>query len=384
MSPSKPDVVIVTNVYFPTLGGITTYVQVLSKELIRRGHDVFICAIPDAITRREERIRSRMARRLVHELTVLVFTLSTILRILVLKLKGRKVVVHSQSASFCLGVAVMAKPLGVRAIHTFHSPIGGCTPRLKAFLPFVDAVVCVSEEHRQEYSSKCGIPEYTPLIPGGIDTDLFAPFEDGSKKNLREEVLKPLGIPDTNGPIVLFISRIIKEKGVIVLLDASKKIQEKLGTVMFILVGPLDQTLAQSHQMKEIKDKIQSSVNVHVTGNMPYERLSSLYKISDILALPSLIAEGSPMVVVEAMASGLPVVATRAGGLGSRVADNVTGRLISQGDVNELANTIVALLKDPERMKTMGRKAREIALERYSVGAMVDAYEEIYAWPILK
>ena len=62
----------------------------------------------------------------------------------------------------------------------------------------------------------------------------------------------------------------------------------------------------------------------------------------------------------------------------------MTGRLISQGDANELADTIVAMLKDPERMKTMGRKAREIAIERYSVGTMVDAYEEIYGQPTLK
>ena len=84
------------------------------------------------------------------------------------------------------------------------------------------------------------------------------------------------------------------------------------------------------------------------------------------------------MVVVEAMACGLPVIASRMGGLMSRVIDGVNGRLLDPGDVDQLAGAIMDYLKHPEKKKEAGDKSREIAEAKYSLDTMTDLHETVY------
>jgi glycosyltransferase involved in cell wall biosynthesis len=84
-------------------------------------------------------------------------------------------------------------------------------------------------------------------------------------------------------------------------------------------------------------------------------------------------------VVLEAMASGLPVVGTRTGGLQEQIEDGTTGVLVAPGDSEALAIAILALVRDQKRRAAMGSAGRVRAVGRYSVDSVVDAYEELYA-----
>jgi glycosyltransferase involved in cell wall biosynthesis len=99
---------------------------------------------------------------------------------------------------------------------------------------------------------------------------------------------------------------------------------------------------------------------------------------SDIVVLASRFGEGCPNAVLEAMAAGKPVVATRAGGTPEVVADGETGILVKPGDIDGLREAFLRLAADPALRRRMGDAGRARALERHGVEAMVKAYEALY------
>jgi glycosyltransferase involved in cell wall biosynthesis len=96
-----------------------------------------------------------------------------------------------------------------------------------------------------------------------------------------------------------------------------------------------------------------------------------------VLALPSL-AEGFPNVVLEGMAAGKPVVATRVGGVPEAVVDGETGLLVPAGDPRALASAILAMLRDPVRAKAMGSAGRDRVVREFGMDRAVQAMERLY------
>jgi glycosyltransferase involved in cell wall biosynthesis len=103
-----------------------------------------------------------------------------------------------------------------------------------------------------------------------------------------------------------------------------------------------------------------------------------LYRQADVFVLSS-VEEALPNVVLEAMAAGLPVVATRVGGLPEAVVPEDTGLLVSPRDVDGLAAALGRLLDGPETRRNLGRRGRERVVEQFSFGAMVSRHEEVWA-----
>ena len=378
MGPESPTIVIVTNFYLPTVGGITTYVQSLARELERKGHDVRIIAFPAWLSKREDDIGSKAIYRIVHELAVTAFVLTVLLKIVRLRIAGKDIVVHSQSASFCLEAGVLARLFGARSVHTFHSPIEKRTIRLGSLIPFANAFVCVSEEHRSQYVNKCRISPDTAIIPGGVDCEFFHPVSPDEKKQAVSELAKASGEDLSSRPIVLFVGRVIKEKGAEVLLEAADEVTREFPRAEFIVIGPVDQTAAQRDFVEGLRSRIGRDTHYHLIGALNRSQLKSAYQASDMFVCPVLWEEASGLVVVEAMASGLPVIASRIGGLKSRVVDGASGRLVEPGDSSQLAEAILDYLRVPGRAIEAGKKSRDLAVAKYSVEMMTEACEEVY------
>jgi glycosyltransferase involved in cell wall biosynthesis len=114
---------------------------------------------------------------------------------------------------------------------------------------------------------------------------------------------------------------------------------------------------------------------------MDYEHLPDLYRNGSVLAAPSLLQEPFGLQLVEAMATALPVVASRAGGMAGIVEDGVTGLLIERNDTEALAAAITAILCDPQRAGEMGRAGRAAAEARFGWERVVARLEELYEGP---
>jgi glycosyltransferase involved in cell wall biosynthesis len=102
-----------------------------------------------------------------------------------------------------------------------------------------------------------------------------------------------------------------------------------------------------------------------------------LLHAADVVVLPSL-TEGLSNIVLEAMATNLPVVGTRIGGLREQIEDGITGLLVAPRDADALAQALTTVLRDPDLRAKLGGAARVRVEQRYSSTSMVDAYEGLY------
>lgn len=166
-----------------------------------------------------------------------------------------------------------------------------------------------------------------------------------------------------DGPLrVLFVGRLVPEKGPSVLLRAVEQLVERGVDVEATFVGGGDLRDALSAQAADagIADR------VTFTGPLGQEELPDLYRRADVFCLPSF-QEGLPVVIMEAMATQLPVVVTRIAGIPELVHDGVSGRVVSAGRADALADAIADLAADPAGREAMGQAARVAVLQGHDV-----------------
>lgn len=170
------------------------------------------------------------------------------------------------------------------------------------------------------------------------------------------------------------VARLAAQKGHHVLLDAVRLVADAIPDVRLLVIGHEDDlTIAEleSHAISlGIADRVEL---LGFRADIP-----DLLRDADIFVLPSL-WEGFGLVLIEAMALGLPVIASRVGPIPEIVVDNETGRLVAPGSATELAAAIVDLLRSPERAFAMGQAGRRRVEREFSVGTMVTQVEALYA-----
>jgi glycosyltransferase involved in cell wall biosynthesis len=150
-----------------------------------------------------------------------------------------------------------------------------------------------------------------------------------------------------------------------------KRHPDLAGRARLLIVGegPARADLVTLSRSLRLEDK------VHFTG--PLEDVPAALCALDLFVLPSL-NEGISNTILEAMATGLPVLATAVGGNSELVEDGVTGRLFAPGDAEALAGLMTRYLSDPGQGVALGKAARVRVLERFSLGSMVDRYADLY------
>jgi glycosyltransferase involved in cell wall biosynthesis len=153
------------------------------------------------------------------------------------------------------------------------------------------------------------------------------------------------GLGDHAGEFALFVGRLSPEKGVRTLIGAWQQSRRML-PLKVVGDGPLQGTIDQSPP------------NVEWLGRLPKDRVISLMKQAAFLILPSIVYENFPVTVLEAFATGLPVVASGHGALAEIVRDGQTGRLFRAGDSADLASTVEWVVDHRGEMAAMGRRAR--------------------------
>jgi len=231
-----------------------------------------------------------------------------------------------------------------------------------------DLIICVSnhvsDSVRKWYPvSKKKI--YT--VMNGIDTSEFSP-NDKDRNSLRDS----LGIRE--GEFLLMTSgSISKEKGHHIAVEALNKLLKENINLKLLIVGDGEYQASLSGLI----DKFGLNDNVILTGFIPNKSISEYYNAADIYLIPTLRAEGLPFALIEAMSIGLPIIASKVGGIPDVVGNGKEGLLINPGDTNDIVSKILTLLRDADLRRELGVKARRKVLNELNSENMVDKTLEI-------
>jgi len=205
------------------------------------------------------------------------------------------------------------------------------------------------------------------LLPNCVDTSQFLPSE-ADRGRVRAEL--GLGADD---PVALIASTVTWQKGVHLGLEACRTVARDHPGLAAVVAGdgpaaaPIEAWLRRTAP----------GLRVRFLGARAHDDLPPVFAAADVFLLPSLRAEGLPTSVLEAMSSGLPIVAMRAGGTPTAVVDGGTGLLVRQGDLAAFTEAVRALVGDPDRRRALGRAARVRALAEFDRTVVVRRMVEL-------
>jgi len=235
-----------------------------------------------------------------------------------------------------------------------------------------DVVTVISQYTRRRTAAAFGPLAALEHLPPGIDTEAFRP-DPAARAEIRRR--HRLGA----APVVVCVSRLVPRKGQDMLVRALPEIRRRVPGAVLLLVGDGPQRAA----LRRLAAQFGVDGAVHAAGSVPWSTLPAYHAAGDVFAMPcrtrggGLDVEGLGIVLLEAAATGLPVVAGNSGGAPETVVDGVTGHLVDGRDVADVARTVAHLLADPDRAAVMGTAGRE-RMRRHWTWA--DRVERLSTW----
>ncbi len=398
----RAGLLLLTESYHPMVGGGETQARALAAELSRRGVPVV------AATRRWEPHAPSLGAvdgTLVHRLAPsgqghlkkwgLVLTVPRVIRrhrashpivfvqgfrilgipaMLTPGRRRRQVILKADSMGEMSG-AFFAPGLRRLGLSTRFLPVRLALRLRNRTLRRADAFVAISSAVADELV-ECGVPrERIHRIPNGIDLQRFRPPRTGEKVAER----RFLELPEA-ARIVLYTGRLVSYKGLPLLLDVWSRLAGRHPRAHLVLVG---EGGADIHSCEaELRARVEGGPGrapiprVHFAGAV--QEVERFLKVADIFVFPSE-SESFGISVAEAMAAGLPVVATRAGGLADLVSDEWGGIPVPVGDGQALEEALHRLLSEPELAVELGRRGVRTARARFGMEAVGAAYMDLLA-----
>jgi len=214
--------------------------------------------------------------------------------------------------------------------------------------------------------------ERIAVIPNAMDVDFFSPA--------------PILRATTDDATVLWVGRLDPGKGLDVLIAAVPIVLAAAPRVRFVFVGGTRTKIGGSDSAAHVRAAFGAEIargQVELRGFVPDADLPAAYHDSDIAVVPSLIYESFSYTCAQAMACGVPVVASRIGGIPETLADGECGILVPPGDVDALAHGILELVHDPARRRALGAAGRARAVSAFHAErvarATVQVYEQVLA-----
>lgn len=374
-------------------GGMEIHVQWLVDGIVKKGHKVTVITTrhPEGIDREEKKNLKiyyvgdkplKCTKRFYEESVDLFKKLNN---------EERFDIIHSQSTSgygfakFCHEKIPFIATLQGTALNELKSALNTGTVKgfVRALYIFyndvifgeedkvvcnrADKIIAVSNELKEDIKKQCKVPEEKfVMVKNGIDTDICRPGLDltsfKSKYGLQ------------NRKIILTIGTMTGQKGHNLLLRILPALLKEKKNIKLVLVGfgpELD-------KLKHLAEKLKITEDVVFTGKIPHEELHFYYNLADVFVFPTMRVEGAPLVIPEAMACERPVVASRIGGIPTVIDDYSDGILIEPGNLRELKEKILEVLRNEEMAAKLGKNARKKIVERYSVDKMVEETIKVY------
>jgi glycosyltransferase involved in cell wall biosynthesis len=361
--------------YFaPHIGGVESHVLALARELLRRGHEVQVFTSNHAGLKEFDSVEGVPVRRVPVSSMLFDTPLTPRLTGVLQSEKWDLIHAHSPPPMSSYYAARAAVKADVPLVYTHH-----CDPEIPSLLGravswvYYRTLLNYTLRHAARiivYTESYAATSYalwkhpTALVPTGLDLAHFGPGNDGAA------VLKKHGLE--GGRTVLFVGRLTAHKGIQTIIEAAALTGPD---VRFVLVGPGDFPAAWSRRMRELGVE----KKFVLAGKVAENELPAYYAACDLLVLPSLSRlEAFGLVLVEAMASGKPVVASDLPGVREVIKDGKTGLLCDPFNAADLAAKIGALAGNDRAASEMGAAGRKLAEERYSWEVIGGKIEKVY------
>lgn len=380
---------IFTDAYNPTPSGVVTSINMLEKEMKRRGHEVYVFAPSKSQIKDNQNVYMLKSMPLVvakqYKNRIATFYSREIAK----QIKELNLdIIHTQS-EFSLGLfgKIISRKFNIPFIHTYHTmwedyihyiiPVKGtrniypkrfARTASKNFVTKAECIITPSKKTEKYLKYKCKIknkPIY--VIPTGID------IEPLKKSNFVKEDLdnfkESIGIKKED-QIILFLGRIAEEKSIDIVLNSMPSVFEKLPNAKFLVVGDGP---AKSG-LEELSKKLNISDKVIFTGVAPREDVPKYYAIADIFVNAS-ITETQGLTFIEAMASSTPIVAKYAPNLAEFIVHGENGILVKH-DL-DFSKSVVNLLTNKDLQEKLAINGFKTANE-YSLQEFGDKLELVY------
>ncbi|MFH0797866.1 MAG: glycosyltransferase family 4 protein [Candidatus Woesearchaeota archaeon] len=279
-----------------------------------------------------------------------------------------KSVTHYRDYWFCCSIASCMKPNGKECITCSYAKLISCRPAkslpwyfykwnyirsIRKLLRNADAKIAISRYVAKKLEI-AGIDRNVHVVHNCLDIREFYDAKPGKfRKRFGDKI------------VVTFIGSLNYHKGIMSLLDAFRKAASMDKRLVLVVAGD-----------GPLKDKINGG-NVILLGRLPKDDLPSLYKASDIIVFPSVWQEPFGRIVIEAMASGKPIIASKVGGILDTVINNKTGYLLSPNDTDAWALKIGSLAKSKKLRDQLGRNALRLSVN-YDEKTIAKKVESVY------
>jgi len=278
---------------------------------------------------------------------------------------------HSSTDSWLVALAQIAFPRRVPVVRTRHisAPVSSARATRWLYASASNHVVTTGERLRTTLENELGLPPgHVTSIPTGIDLVRYSRAKAKPGHAIRSE----LDIPaDT---LVIGIAATLRSwKGHDYLLDAFTELAGRFPSAHLLIVG-------DGPRLAHLTERIAASGlagKIHLIGHR--DDVPDVLAAMDVFALPSYANEGVPQAIMQAMAMELPVVSTTVGSIDEAVEDGITGYLVEPRNARQLGERLATLLSDETQRRLMSEAGRNRAQTRFSMDAMLDAMENVFA-----
>jgi len=368
--------------YFPPhIGGMEFYVERLSRELVARGHEVFVFTSSEKGLSYREKVDGVEIYRLRtltkgYNVPIVPSLFGSLLR------EKKPDVIHThQYPVFFSDVSTMISRLRniplLLHVHVISEPKSAFSSLVSNLyyktigrLPFrgAYAIITPSFAYKKMVIQMGTESEKVKVIPYSVDLARFHPDNSGDKFRKRH---------DCDGSnVILSVGRLNYQKGFSYLLKAISMVVQKLPDLKLVIVGDGE----QFSYLKELSQSLGLSDSVIFTGRISQVEMPEAYAAADVFVLPS-IFESFGIALIEAQATGKPVVCTRVGGAPETLLEKESGLIVDPKESGQLAEAIIRILCDQKLAKSMGEEGRRFVENRFgwrkNVNLVLEAYERM-------
>ncbi|MEM5830889.1 MAG: glycosyltransferase family 4 protein [Candidatus Aenigmatarchaeota archaeon] len=346
--------------------GVESWVEYLSKEFVKNGLEVYILCGQETYLNRKNGVKILKfpilkresliyKQRPFEEISTLIESASLSISSFPYFLASKFDVILTPQWSDLYSNFILKWFKKIKTVFCFHSSPRKLTKILYLPISFnsVNEIIAVSEFVKTNIKKVFGVD--SKVIYNGVDTHIFRPIKIEKDRKIVS---------------LLYVGSLLRKKGIYTLIDVVKELDKEQLELLIVGHGP---------EEKNIRNLIKSNKigNIKLLGKVSLQKLIKIYNYSDIVIIPSEYPEALPIVALEAMACGKPIIASNIGGLGEIIKKSKGGLLFEPINEKDLIEKILELANNNQKRKILGKNGRKFAKKELDWSKISEKYIKI-------